>query len=752
MVYPSNFEQKLGFDIIRQLIKDYCLSSIGLQYVNEICFSEDREEIVKLLSYTEEFRKVLLFDDGFPSQDYFDMTSGLLQIRIEGTYMETEQLSTLKLSLNSISQILKFFDTRPEEKYPELHSLASEISIESSIIQKTEKIIDEKSNIRDDASPALRKIRKERITKQAIVEKKIKQSLKVASKAGWTPEDAGITVRDGRLVIPLLAKFKRQLSGFVHDESSTGQTVFLEPTDVLETNNEIRELEYAERREIIRILIKFADFLRPFIDDLLKAYYFLGFIDFIRAKALFAISIKASYPGKVESFPVITWNEAVHPLLYLSHTSQKKLVVPMTLSLNSSERILVVSGPNAGGKSVCLKTVGLLQYMLQCGLLPSAKEDSEFGVFKKIFVDIGDEQSLENDLSTYTSKLLNIKYFLENLEENSLFLIDEFGTGTDPGLGGAIAEASLEKFNEKKSFGVVTTHYSNLKLLAGKLNGVINGAMLFDSGKMKPLYQLKTGKPGSSFAFEIANQIGFPKDVLKNAALVTGKKQLDFERQLQDIEVEKNEMAKKAVEIKVADEFLDELIKKYQKLTEELEKSKYEILLKAREDALHLLNDSNRIFEKTIKEIKESQADKEITKRGREEVNKLKENLRIIPDTPGLQQPEVQNPKSGIITIPSQQSQPYQGYIDDFQHKLVSFQLTIDLRGKRADEALALLQRYLDDATLLSIPEVRILHGKGNGILRQITREYLGSIKEIKKYNDEVPERGGPGITVVSFK
>lgn len=752
MVYPSNFEQKLGFDIIRQLIKEHCLSSSGHQYVNEICFSEDREEIVKLLTYTEEFRKVLLFDEGFPSQDYYDMTSDLLRIRIEGTYMEPEQLSTLKLSLFSIMRILTFFNTRPEEKYPELYSLAREISIESSILQKTEKIIDEKSNIRDDASPALRKIRKDHSAKQAIVEKKIKLSLRAASKAGWTPEDAGITVRDGRLVIPILAKYKRQLSGFVHDESSTGQTVYLEPTDVLETNNEIRELEYAERREIIRILIKFADFLRPYIDDLLQAYHFLGFIDFIRAKALFAISINASYPGKVENFPVITWNEAVHPLLYLSHTSQNKLVVPMTLSLNSSERILVVSGPNAGGKSVCLKTVGLLQYMLQCGLLPSAKENSGFGVFKKIFVDIGDEQSLENDLSTYTSKLLNIKYFLENLDKNSLFLIDEFGTGTDPGLGGAIAEASLEKFNEQNSFGVVTTHYSNLKLLAGKLNGVINGAMLFDSGKMKPLYQLKIGNPGSSFAFEIANQIGFPKDVLKNAALVTGKKQLDYEKELQDIEVEKNEIAKKAVEIKVADEFLDELIKKYQKLTEELEKSKYEILLKAREDALHLLSDSNKVIEKTIKEIKESQADKEITKKGRAEVDKLKEDLRVIPDAPGLQKPEPRKQKSETILIPTQQPQPYQGYIDDFQQKLVSFQLTIDLRGKRADEALSLLQRYIDEATLLSIPEVRILHGKGNGILRQITREYLGSIKEVKKYNDEAPEHGGPGITIVTFK
>src|ERR1035438_6215789 len=348
MVYPSNFEQKLGFDVIRQLIKNQCLSPAGQQYVNAISFSKDYDEIIRLLTYTEEFRKILLFDDVFPSQDYYDLTSELLRIRIEGTYLEPEQLSILKLSLSSILQILKFFESRDKDKYPELDASAREISIDKSIVQKADKIIDEKSNIRDEASPALKKIRKERIAKQAIVEKKIKQSLKAASQAGWTPDDAGITIRDGRLVIPLLAKFKRQLSGFVHDESSTGQTVFIEPTDVLETNNEIRELEYAERREIIKILIKFADVLRPFIEDLITAYHFLGFIDFIRAKALFGVSINASYPGKIENSPVIKWNEAVHPLLFLSHTSQKKLVVPMSLSLDSAERILVVSGPNAG--------------------------------------------------------------------------------------------------------------------------------------------------------------------------------------------------------------------------------------------------------------------------------------------------------------------------------------------------------------------------------------------------------------------
>ncbi len=773
MVFPPNFEQKLGFDSIRHILTENCLCQLGRQYISEISFSSDKESISSSLLFTEEFRKVLLFDEGFPSQDYYDMVQEILHIRIEGTYMEPERLSELKLSLASIFQIISFFRTRSADKYPALFAKTENIIIDPAILKKIEKIIDDRSNIRDDASPVLKKIRKEKASKLASVEKKIAQSLKAASKAGWTPDDAGVTVRNGRLVIPLLAKFKRQLSGFIHDESSTGQTVYMEPADVLETNNEIRELEYAERREIIRILIEFADFLRPFCDDLLHAYQFLGFIDFVRAKALFAISINGCYPSKLLDAPYISWNDAIHPLLYLSHSKQNKQVVPMTLSLNSGNRILVISGPNAGGKSVCLKTAGLLQYMLQCGLLPSAREDSEFGIFHHLFVDIGDEQSLENDLSTYTSKLLNMKYFLENMDARSLFLIDEFGTGTDPGLGGAMAEAALIRFNEMRGFGVVTTHYSNLKLLGGNVEGIINGAMLFDTRKMKPLYQLKTGKPGSSFAFEIANQIGFPKDVLKKASELTGTRQLDFDRQIQEVEVEKNELAKKTMEMKVADEFLDEIIKKYQKQTEELERSRKEILVKAREDAMKLFNDTNRLIEKTIKEIRESQADKEKTKKLREELNAEKEKLQLmtggqksevrsqqstnlIPSTsdprPLISEANSQHPASDIQHPVSRPPTPYQGYIDDLHRKLAAFEMTLDLRGNRVDEALSLLQRYIDDAIILNISEVRILHGKGNGVLRQVTKDYLRSVKEVKSHHDEALERGGPGVTVVSFK
>jgi DNA mismatch repair protein MutS2 len=453
----------------------------------------------------------------------------------------------------------------------------------------------------------------------------------------------------------------------------------------------------------------------------------------------------------------------VHPLLFLSHEKLKKQVVPLTMTLTEKQRILVISGPNAGGKSVCLKTVGLLQYMFQSGILPPVKEDSEFGIFQRIFIDIGDEQSLENDLSTYTSKLNNIKFFIEHLNDQSLFLIDEFGTGTDPSLGGAIAEASLETINLKKAYGVVTTHYSNLKLLAGRVPGIINGAMLFDTARLRPLYQLRTGKPGSSFAFEIARQIGFPEDVLKKASAITGKSQLDFDRELQDLEVEKDKLIKKSTEVYVADEFLNELIQKYKTLTENLEKSKKEIIQKAKDDALKILNTSNSIIEKTIKEIRESQAEKEKTKSARTNLIKLKEKLVEEPPAPTPQRSgkeEVFHSLSSI-KLPGDNGQkpstdrprgPYQSFYDDLHKKLQTFQMTLDLRGKRADEAHSLIQRYIDDALLLSIPEVRILHGKGNGVLRQITRDYLATVKEVKKYHDERIEAGGAGITVVYFK
>jgi DNA mismatch repair protein MutS2 len=749
-------------------------------------FSTDAAEIHTALLHTAELKAILQFEEKFPAQDYYDLIPELLRIRIPGTYMETEQLSELKLSVSTISALLIFLDER-KERFPALYRLACDNAdsttgysplattpLLQSIVAQVERIVDDKSEVRDSASPELNRIRKEKSSLQSSVEHKIIQSFKLARQNGWIPEDAEVTIRNGRLVIPMVSTHKRKIQGFVHDESATGHTVYVEPAEIFETNNEIRELDYAERREIVRILIEFAKNIRPEIDMLIHAYHFLGKIDFIRAKARFAISVNGTNPihhpqSGSEDAASFFWNKAVHPLLFLSHQKQKKEVTPLDIALNPDQRILIISGPNAGGKSVCLKTVGLLQYMFQCGLLPPVKEDSEFCIFNKIFIDIGDEQSIDNDLSTYSSKLINLKYFIEHIDDRSLFLIDEMGTGTDPSLGGAIAEATLEALNARLAMGVVTTHYSNLKLLAAREQGIVNGAMLYDLKKLKPLFQLKIGKPGSSFALEIAHAIGFPDEVLKEAKSKTGKSQLDFDRELQNLEVEKQEITQKNTELKVADDFLAELIGKYEKLNADLEAKKKEILVKAKEEARQLLDNSNKIIEKTIKDIRESQAEKARTKEIRAELSEIKEKLLKEPGK------EMQNPKSEIPNPKSQIRNPkseirngptirpgligsaapphrFQRYFDDLHTKVTNFTLTLDLRGKRVDEAQALLQRYIDDAILCSISEVQILHGKGNGVLRQITRDYLRSQKEVKSARDASLESGGAGITVVSFR
>ncbi len=775
--FPSNFEQKLGIDAIRQILSDYCLSSLGRVWVMKMAFSTDASEIRTLLMQTSEMKAILEFEERFPAQDYYDLIPELLRIRIPGTYMETDQLSELKLSVTTIAVLLVFLAERVE-KCPALFSMASDpgesgtgyspldsVPVLQSIVKQVERILDDKSEVRDSASPELGRIRKEKSRLQSSVENKIVQSFKLARQNGWTPDEAEVTIRNGRLVIPMINTHKRKIQGFVHDESATGHTVYIEPAEIFETNNEIRELDYAERREIVRILIEFAKTIRPDIDILIHAYHFLGRIDFVRSKARFAISVKGTipmhHPG-AHSNGSFSWHQAMHPLLFLSHQKQKKEITPLDIALNDDQRILIISGPNAGGKSVCLKTVGLVQYIYQCGLLPPVREDSEFCIFHKIFIDIGDEQSIDNDLSTYSSKLINLKYFIENIDAYSLFLIDEMGTGTDPSLGGAIAEATLEALNSKLAMGIVTTHYSNLKLLAAREQGIVNGAMLYDLKKLKPLFKLKIGKPGSSFALEIAHEIGFPEDVLASARLKTGKSQLDFDRELQNLEVEKQEIDQKNTELKVADDFLAELISKYEKLNAGLELKKKEIIEKARDEARQILDGSNKIIEKTIKEIRESQAEKNRTREIRAELSEKKEQLLKLPEAEVKNaNTEIQNLKSkfqpdpvvkpGLIGSEAKRHR-FQSYFDDLNTKLTNFSITLDLRGSRVDEALALLQRYIDDAILCSIPEVHILHGKGNGVLRQVTRDYLRSQKEVKSVRDAPLEGGGAGITVVSFR
>jgi DNA mismatch repair protein MutS2 len=832
MIYPDNFESKIGFDRIRELLEVQCISPLGRKHVAQMDFESGHGIVQEMLNRADEFRQILLSGQAFPNSGYFDLTDEIRRIQLKGTYMEPEQLFDLKSSLQTINNCLLFFKQDEEGLYPNLSLLTEGIEPFDHLLSEIERIMDDKGMIRDSASPELKDIRQKLHRKQLSIDGRIRKSITEARKAGLTPEDAEATIRNGRMVIPVLASGKRQMQGFIHDESATGQTVFIEPAEVFDLNNEIRELENAERREVINILIAFTDRLRPESDVLFNAYDFLGYIDFIRAKAKLALRINAVKPI-MKPTPMFAWRNARHPLLFLAHKEQDKPVVPMDLDLNRKDRILVISGPNAGGKSVCLKTAGLLQYMLQCGLLIPMEENSEAGIFQKIFLDIGDEQSLENDLSTYSSHLINIREFIAKSDRNSLFLIDEFGTGTEPHLGGAIAEAALQKLNNKKAFGVVTTHYANIKLMADREAGIINGAMLFDTNEMKPLYILRTGKPGSSFAFEIARKIGFQEDVLDHAASITGYSQVDFEKQLQELETEKLMLEKEKLKFGVADDFLAETIGKYEKLISELNEKKSDIIEEARKEAADILGGANRAIEHTIKGIREAEAEKERTKTLRKKLEAKKQNILkkneqretsneqrtksskpVLSQAEGpkttdhkpIQKPEASDQKpgylpgtpevgdwveltqygsvgevidvkgkkativSGSVNIKvslkdlkkvkrsqkpgarSQKRHAYSSVISDLNKKAAQFNPSIDLRGKRALEALDELKSYIDDAILLSIKEVSILHGKGDGILRNVLREYLQTVDDVEQISDAHVERGGQGITIVRLK
>jgi len=796
MIYPQNFEQKIGFLQIRELLKGYCISNMGVQFVDKIRFTSKADVINRLLDQVNEFVEILTIGETFPGQDYFDLRDELSRIKTPGSYIEQEALFDLKTSLSTIQEILFYFKKSETDKFEELKKLVDQVSFPDDILKSTEIIIDDKGQIRDNASVKLAEIRRTILQKQKKVNRETKKAFENAQRSGYIPENAEITIRNGRQVIPLKAAEKRSVGGFIHDESATGQTVFIEPAGSFEANNEIRELEYDERREIIKILTQFTNNLRPFIDELIGSYRFLGMIDFIRAKALLSVRINAHRPV-VSTDQSMNLIDAIHPLLYLSHKAQNKEVIPLDISLDAINRLLIISGPNAGGKSVCLKTVGLLQYMLQCGLMVPASPNSEFILFSRLFIDIGDEQSLENDLSTYSSHLLNMKYFIKNATDETLLLIDEFGTGTEPQLGASIAEATLEQLNKKQAFGIITTHYSNLKLAADKLDGLQNGAMLFDTEQMQPLFILKVGMPGSSFAFEIAKKIGFPSFVLQKAKKKSGGKHVRFDQQLQQLETDKLELDKKHKQIESADKTLSDIIEKYTNLLSELSKTKKQILLDARQKASEIITDSNKAIEKTIREIKEAQANKEKTKAARKELEKKKGEL-VSKETKAEVEAKEKEETAGeikkgdfvsvketdiigeVIVIDGDEalinvndvklrisfdkleksSKPTKkiirsglgGIMSDINKKATQFELSIDLRGKRSEEAIYLLQRYIDEAILLSMKEVNILHGKGYGILRENIREHLQGIDEIKHFEDAPLSMGGTGITRVYLK
>jgi len=629
VIYPKNFEEKIGFDKIRDMLKEACLCDLGKQKVDEISFYTSFELIHKLLSQTEEFRQICLMENNFPVGYFIDLTPALKKIRIIGTFLEINEIADLRKSLESIHAILNFFKGKDQNLYPNIRELTEGVQSFPVILNRIDAILTKNNQVKDNASPELAAIRRSIGEKVSSVGRIMQKILKQAQSEGLVDEDTGLSMREGRAVIPVNSTYKRKIQGIVHDESSTGKTSFIEPAEAVEINNAIRELEFAERREIIKILTLFTDYVRPYLDELFAAYSFMGSIDFIRAKALFALRINAVKPAMFNQ-PGFRWAKAIHPLLYLTLKKENRSVVPLDIYLDERDRILLISGPNAGGKSVCLKTTGLIQFMYQCGLLVPLSENSEMGLFDSLFIDIGDEQSIENDLSTYSSHLTNMKYFLRNSDNHTLLLIDEFGTGTEPMLGGAIAESILNHLNQKNVYGVITTHYTNLKHFAASADGIVNGAMLYDSQQMQPLFQLQIGKPGSSFAFEIARKIGLPEEVLKEATDKVGQEHVDFEKNLRNIARDKRYWEGKRENIRKMEKRLEELVARHQDDLLKTEQERKAILEKAKTEAKEVLAGANKQIENTIRLIKESQAEKEKTREVRKQLEDFKEQVERI--------------------------------------------------------------------------------------------------------------------------
>ena len=865
MIYPNNFEHKIGFDEIRTLLKGHCLSSLGKEKVDEISFSTDYDTVCEQLEQIREFRRLQQEADDFPMQYFFDVREAITRIRLENTHLEEDEVWDLRRSLETISNIVKYLnrgETDDEEgfPYPALHRLTEGVTTFPAMIRRIDSILDKFGKIKDSASMTLAGIRHELAKTEGSISRTLYTILHSAQKEGLVDKDAAPTLRDGRLVIPVAPNLKKRIGGIVHDESATGKTVFIEPAEVVEANNRVRQLEAEERREIIRILTVFSDEVRPHVQEILDSYQFLAMIDLIYAKAQLAEQTKATEPN-IKAKPHLDWIQAVHPLLALSLAKQDKKVVPLDIRLDDISsshnndktkndktlgRLLIISGPNAGGKSVCLKTVGLLQYMLQCGLSVSMGDRSTCGMFNDLMIDIGDEQSIENDLSTYSSHLMNMKQMMRQANERSLLLIDEFGGGTEPTIGGAIAEAMLKQFWQKKTFGVITTHYQNLKHFAEDHEGVVNGAMLYDRHEMQALFQLSIGQPGSSFAIEIARKTGIPEEVINDASNIVGSDYIQSDKYLQDIVRDKRYWEGKRQTIHQHEKSLEGRIARYESNIEEIERERKEILRRAKEEAEELLRESNKKIENAIREIRKSQAEKEATRRVREELNAFKEEVADI-DTrandeaierkirqiqerkerkekrkqekankaaTGTQQPKPQSTPSAdkpiaagdtvrikglnsVGTVESIEGKMATVIFGDMKTKMrterlehaeaskplektkteernaaiigsygnisndtrnvidnrkLNFKQDIDVRGMRGDEAINAVTYFIDDAILVGMSRVRILHGTGTGILRQLIRQYLATIPNVSHYRDEHVQFGGAGITVVDLE
>ena len=857
MIYPNTFEKKIGFSEIRNLLKEHCISQLGKEQVDSMMFSYDAEVIGQRLQQVREFRRLTQEAEDFPLQYFFDMRQQVARLRLEGTHLEEEELFDLMRSLNTINLIVKFLRKANDDDaqvktypYPALKRLTDGIVTFPQLVQRIDGILDKYGHIRDNASPALAQIRSELARTEGSVSRSLYNILHQAQSEGLVEKDVTPTLRDGRLVIPIVPALKRKIRGIVHDESASGKTVFIEPTEVVEANNRIRELQADERREIIRILTEFATEVRPHVRFIVASYKLLAQVDFIRAKALFAEETQ-SFEPEISDTPTVDFIRAIHPLLRISLAKQEKEVVPLDIMLTPEKRILLISGPNAGGKSVCLKTMGLLQYMLQCGVSIPVSERSKAGIFENILIDIGDEQSIENDLSTYSSHLMNMKYMMRAANERTLILIDEFGTGTEPQIGGAIAESVLLQFCKKKAWGVITTHYQNLKLFADNHKGVENGAMLYDRHEMRPLFQLQIGQPGSSFAIEIARKTGLPEDVIAHAEEIVGSDYIQSDKYLQDIVRDKRYWEGKRQNIHSQEKQMQQTIAHYEEELQEVEQERKAILKRARMQAEELLKDANRRIENTIREIKEAEAEREATRRAREELQLYKNEVHEIDTTAndemierkmkqilarrerkekrkaekakkkeeekrmaqshnadGTPLPDAQPasiPKEAVefkegdtvrikgigsvgqiarlsgknatvviggmsskISIEklekvsasaikkSEEARPQFTVLSRSTRETIdsrrsNFHQDLDIRGLRGDEALDVVMHFIDDAILIGMSRVRILHGTGTGALRQLVRQYLSTVPNVEKFHDEHVQFGGAGITVVDI-
>ena len=840
MIYPSTFEQKTGFGEIRSMLKERCLSTLGKEEVDALECSSDAEQINEWLRQVSELRRIKEESDDFPLQNFFDVREAMSRLRVAGTHLEENELWDLKRSLETIHALLRRLNPIADEPpYPALQRLTEGVRIFPNIVGRINQILDKFGRIKDSASPELARIRQELARTEGSISRTLNAILRSAQSEGLVEKDVTPAVRDGRLVIPVAPAMKRRVKGIVHDESASGKTVFIEPTEVVEANNRIRELEGEERREIVRILTELANDLRPHVHEILHSFTFLAKIDLINSKTELAVMMKATEPD-VDSQPRLDWVQAVHPLLQLSLEKQGKKVVPLDIKLTDDKRILIISGPNAGGKSVCLKTTGLLQYMLQCGLSVPMRENSQAGVFENILIDIGDEQSIENDLSTYSSHLLNMKNMMKAANERTLILIDEFGTGTEPQIGGAIAESVLNQFCKRHAWGVITTHYQNLKLYADSHEGIANGAMLYDRHEMQALFQLQIGQPGSSFAIEIARKIGLPEEVINDASDIVGRDYIQSDKYLQDIVRDKRYWESKRQNIHQHEKTMQQTIARYETEVQEVDRQRKEILRRAKEQAEELLRESNKRIENAIREIRESQAEKEEAKRIREELNAFREEVATVDtsandemiarkmqqiqqrkerkekrkkekqekaaasagsNAAAVAKPEAKAPHEllkvgdtvrikGLTTIGkiestdgkmatvifgdmrtkmrlerleaaeatkkeepktfdfTKQSRTTRETIDS---RRAQFKQDIDVRGMRGDEAINAVTYFIDDAILVGVPRVRILHGTGSGILRTLIREYLATIPNVVHFQDEHVQFGGHGITVVDL-